>query len=261
MSCYISQRDLTLTLSIDLQGARISYADGECLRPHSFKIFHPDSGQCLFLAAEDNGDLLKWFSDITKNSKEVISENSSTTNGPFVSYFEFCTDTKSSVTVTQPLSERAAGFSNASHNAASGQLDGKSQHKGVLMKASHTGKWKKRCCTVDDGVLHISRSYGDKVPIITLPLESCSLELLSHSSSTQFSCQFKLKPFKSEKTHTFAALTEAELYGWISALRRASFKKRIPSEIAEDSVSHKNMVSHLFNFIFVVFLFPSFHLS
>lgn len=38
ISCFISQRDLTLTLSIHLRGSRISEALMECKREHTFKV-------------------------------------------------------------------------------------------------------------------------------------------------------------------------------------------------------------------------------
>ena len=232
LSCYISQRDLTLTLSIDLHGSRISYANGECHRPHSFKIFHPDSGQCLFLAAEDNSDLNKWFSEITKDGREMIPDDSMD-SGPFMSVYEL---PKVSAVRKQSTS---SGTPDVAPLAASKQP----LYKGVLMKATHTGKWKKRCCQVEDGVLHVSRSFMDKVPIITLPLESCSLELLSVSSNVQYSCQFKLKPSKSDKTHTFATTNESDLYGWIGAIRKASCEQPISLDKRDDGKGNGNSVS------------------
>ncbi len=38
LSCFISQRDLTLTLSIHLRGSRIAEALMECKREHTFKV-------------------------------------------------------------------------------------------------------------------------------------------------------------------------------------------------------------------------------
>ena len=246
MSCYISQRDLTLTLSIDLHGSRISYADAECLRPHSFKIFHPDSGQSLFLAAEDNNEFVRWFSEVTKKGREVISDDCSTNTGPFASFFELPMKVEHVTIEKQSISEDDSSVSETSSMASLVPLStDRPHHRGVLMKASHTGKWKKRCCLVDDGILHISRSFNDKVPIITLPLQSCSLELLSVSSNSQYSCQFKLKSYKSEKSHTFAALNEPEMYSWIGAIRKASCEKAIVSERSEDDNGHGNLVSFI----------------
>jgi len=231
LSCYISQRDLILTLSIDLHGSRISYANGECHRPHSFKIFHPDTGQCLFLAAEDNTDLTKWFSEITKSGREMIRDDSMNST-PFVSVYELPVATSDKVSEVRKHST-SSGISDTASLATSHEKQ--PFYKGVLMKATHTGKWKKRCCQVEDGVLHVSRSFMDKVPIITLPLESCSLELLSVASNVQYSCQFKLKPSKSDKTHTFATTNETDLYGWIGAIRKASCEQPAPLDKCDDS--------------------------
>ena len=48
ISCYISQRDLTLTLSIHLRGSRIAEAYLECKREHSFKVGVALMHGCVF---------------------------------------------------------------------------------------------------------------------------------------------------------------------------------------------------------------------
>ncbi len=231
LSCYIGEHDGTLTLSIDLHGSKISHADGECLRMNSLKVLHSDSGQCIYLAAEKSTDFVKWFSEITKNGREVLSDNSSLVSGPFVSVYELPSDEKCKYTSHTSKGESPS----IKHSSA------KLLHSGVLMKGSHTGKWKKRCCSVGENVLHISKSFSDKVPIITLPLESCSLELLSISSSNKYSCQFKLKPYKSDKTHTFACESESDLYVWIDAIRKASCAKLLGSNTVEEDSSYGNV--------------------
>lgn len=227
LSCCISQRDPTLALSIQLPGSRISYADAECGRPHSFKISHPESGQCLFLVAEDSEEFFKWFSDVTRGGRQLVSDDSSTNPSPTVSHYSIPMDVGDmKLSCRSLLSEDDTSSISETSSMASFQSNyDRLQHSGILLKASHTGKWKQRHCVVKDGFLHIHRSSTDKVPIVSLSLHSCSLELISITQSCQYPCQFKLNPSKSGKCHTFAALTESDMYSWISALRKASCEK------------------------------------
>lgn len=247
LSCYISQRDLTLTLSIQLQGSRVSYAETECFRPHSFKVLHPESGQCLFLAAEDNEEFFKWFSEVTRGGKQVVADESS---GTFISFYEIPTDSRDIQFAHRSiLSEDDSGSISESSSTTSFQpnCDGL-QHSGILLKASHTGKWKQRYCLVKDGCLHIYRSSAEKVPIISLSLNSCSLELISISQSCQYPCQFKLNPARSVKCHTFAALTESDMYGWISALRKASFDISTLGKSGDEGTPGNSVCSYVVKF-------------
>ena len=238
LSCYISQHDLTLTLSMQLQGSRISSCETECHRPYSFKMSHPESGQCLFVAAEDSANFVKWFSEVSKGGRQIVSDSDM--------FYEIPTDVSDmKLAPTRIVSEddNSSSFSGSSNTIASLQsnLDGV-QQSGILMKASHTGKWKQRYCLVKDGFLYIQHSSSDAVPIVSLPLYSCSLELISIAQSCQFPCQFKLNPAKSGKCHTFAALTESDMYSWISALRKASCEKVESSKRSGDEGTAGNTV-------------------
>ena len=219
ISCYISQRDLTLTLSIQLQGARVSDSELECQRKHSFKILHVDSGQCLYFAADNNDEFLQWFSEITKKGHQVSADDHF---GP------------SYVIPSDP--ELLKRLSVVSEGGSSNVSDGSSTslpqpctnssntvfYRGMLLKSSHTGKWKQRYCVATDGCMSIFHSSTEKLPITSIPLHGISLELISTSRNSRNEFQFKLNPIGAGKCHTFAAPSETEMYAWISGLRDAS---------------------------------------
>ena len=227
MSCCSSQRDPTVALSIKLQGSRISHAEIECGRPHSFMILHPDSGQCLFLVAEDHEEFLKWFSEATKCGKHVVTDNSSEKSTSSSLFYAIPTDVSDMKLSYRNLvsEDDSSNISETSSTASFKTNFDQLQHGGFLLKASHSGKWKQRFCLVKDGFFHIQRSSTDKVPIVSLSLHSCSLELICVTQSSQYPCQFRLNPSKSGKCHILAALTEADMYCWLSALRKTTSEK------------------------------------
>lgn len=223
ISCYISQRDLTLTLSIQLQGSKVAESEIECQRKHSFKILHVESGQCLFFAADSHEDFFRWFSEITKNGHHVISDDSSSAFGPFLSYYSIPKDSNElSFKRLSVVSE--GGSSNVSDSSGTivPHSTGNSVfYRGQLLKASHTGKWKQRYCVVSDGFMSMFHSSLEKSPITSIPLQGISLELTTtHDSKNEY--QFKINPSGAAKCYMFAAPNETEMYAWISALRDAS---------------------------------------
>lgn len=222
IACYISQRDLTLALSIQLQGSRVAESELECQRKHSFKVLHVESGQCLYFAADSHEDFFRWFSEITKYGHQVVSDDSDTTFGPFVHFYFIPKDVGG--LHFKRLSVVSEGGSSNFSEGSTGALAKSSTifYRGELLKASHTGKWKQRYCVVNGVFLSVFHSSKEVSPIISIPLHGVSLELISTSLSSKHEYQFKLNPGSDGKSHTFAALSETEMYAWVSALRDAS---------------------------------------
>ena len=208
-------------------------AELECQRRYSFKVFHVESGQCLYFAADDHSEFFRWFSQITQGGEQVVSDDST---GPFLTYYVVAKDGFTQSRRLSILSE--GGSSNVSEGSTTtlpvrppGNLNG-ALYRGELMKSSHTGKWKRRYCIVKDGYLNVYRSSTDKSPVTSITLHGCSLELVSTLRGSQNEFQFKLNPTDAGKCHTFAAPSETEMYTWVSALRDASYCK--PSSVVED---------------------------
>ena len=234
-SCYISQQNLTLALSIQLRGSRISEAAYECRREYSFKVWHMESGQCLYFAADDNSEYLSWFNQVTKGAECFIPDD---TAGPSsVPYYSFAKDAAVSGSQPSPgqLSSQSSNLSlttapedgdNVSvssgatgHSSAS--LGSSIHHKGDLKKLSHSGKWKDRYCIIRDYTLYVYHSPADKTPLSSPPLQSCSVQQLS-GETHNYTFQVLTA---SGKTHTFAAPSDHEMFTWITAIRDCSYGK------------------------------------
>ena len=227
IACYISQRDLTLTLSIQLQGSKVAESEIDSQRKHSFKILHVESGQCLYFAADNHEEFFRWFSEITKYGHHVVSDDVNSTFGPFLSYYAIPKD--SSEGQFRRLSiVSEGGSSNISESSTTTAIQphfpsgGSIFYRGQLLKASHTGRWKQRYCVVNNGYMSIFHSSVEKSPITSISLQGISLELITTSHSSKNEYQFKINPAGNAKCHTFAAPSETEMYAWISALRDAS---------------------------------------
>lgn len=221
IACCISQRDLTLALSIQLQGSRVAESDLECQRKHSFKVLHVESGQCLYFAADNQEDFFQWFSEITKYGHQVLSEDSDTFGS--LRHFYFIPKDADGVHFKRLSVVSEGGSSNFSEGSTNALSDATLVfYRGELLKASHTGKWKQRYCVVNGGFLNLFRSSKENSPIVSITLRGISLELISTSQSSKNEYQFKLNPSNDGKSHTFAAPSETEMYAWISALRDAS---------------------------------------
>ncbi len=244
ISCYISQRDLTLTLSIQLPGSRVAEAEIECHRKHSFKVLHVESGQCLYFAAEDHEEFFRWFSEVTKFGEQIVSDDSTTVVGPFTTYYAIPKDCH--VIHHNRLSVVSeGGSSNVSESSVvnTEQPSTSTFYRGELRKASHTGKWKKRYCVVQDGHLNIYHNSEEKSSITSISLSGCSLELVGAAQTSQYKYLFKLNPIESGKSHTFAAPSETELYAWVSALRDTICERSQSSTEEKNSVPQSpNMV-------------------
>ena len=217
--CYISQRDLTLTLSIELLGSRVAEAELDCQRKHSFKVLHVESGQCLYFAADSHQEFYQWFSEITKKGRQMVSDDSF---GPFFAIPNDQELLKRLSVVSEGGSSNYSDTSSTSVPQSSSSPSNAVLYRGMLMKSSHTGKWKQRYCIVNDGSMSIFRSSADRLPITSIPLCGISLELVSTSRHSQNEYQFRLNPTGDGKCHTFSAPNETEMYAWVSALRDAS---------------------------------------
>lgn len=237
-SCYISQQNLTLALSIQLRGSRISEAAHECRREYSFKVWHMESGQCLYFAADNNSEYLSWFGQVTKRAECFIPDD---TAGPLsVPYYSFPKDAavsgshpspgqlssqSSTVSLTTALEDGdnvSVSSSATGHSSAS--LGSSIHHKGDLKKWSHSGKWKDRYCVIRDCTLYVYHSSADKTPLSSPSLQGCSVQQLNATPSETNNYTFQVLT-ASGKTHTFAAPSDHEMFAWITAIRDCSYGK------------------------------------
>lgn len=214
--CYISQRDLTLTLSIQLKGSRVAEAEMECRRKYSFKVLHVESGQCLYFAADSHEEFLQWFSEITKKGHQVFSDDL------FGSSYAIPGDREELKRLSVVSEGGSSNVSDSSSTSFPQTSYNTVFYRGVLMKSSHTGRWKQRYCVATDGCMIVYHSSAEKVPITSIPLRGVSLELISTPRNSSNEYQFKLNSTGAGKCHTFSAPSETEMYAWVSALRDVS---------------------------------------
>lgn len=238
ISCYISRRDFTLALSIPLKGSRITESALECKREHSFKVWHIESGQCLFFAAENGNELQKWLSHVTHGAEHTIPDNVSvgSNSGPFVGFFYIpddkqVADHSNSTSRLNAVSVGGEGIGDQPAIMVQSPSPKSVFYRGELKKQAHTGKWKNRYCIIRDGSLHIYHTSSEKSPITSISLRGCSLELISVPANSEHLYLFKLNPESSQKSHTFAAPNETEMYAWVSALRDSSIERPAPPEL------------------------------
>lgn len=241
VNCYINQTDLTLTMSVTLPGSQISEATSrESGRSHCFKVWHMETGQCIFFAAENEREFAQWFTVMTQNADQLPTPQQA---GAKVVFFvvpglilkvkSFHIRQRSNSLPASPLDD-GPGLdtgSTASINNGSSDNTITTFYRGHLKKASSSGKWKERYCVVKDGQLSLYHNQGDKAAITSIDLAGCSIELVSVPRSSAYKLVFKVKLSGSDKTHTFAAPSETEMYAWISALRDSSCESRSQTEL------------------------------
>ncbi len=245
INCFINQTDLTLTMSVILPGSQISEASAaESSRLHCFKVWHMETGQCIFFAADNEREFTQWFTVVTQNADQLPTPQQAGAKvvffvmpGSILKVKSFHVRQRSNSLPASPLDEgpgRDTG-STASINTGQGSSDTpvSTFYRGHLKKASnsHSGKWKERYCVVKDGQLSLYHNQGDKSAITSLDLAGCSIELVSVPRSSAYKLVFKLNLLNSDKTHMFAAPSETEMYAWISALRDSSCESRSQSEL------------------------------
>lgn len=239
INCYINQRDLTLTMSVSLPGSQIAHASSECARPHSFKVWHMETGQCIYFLADDVIEFQKWFTQITTNAEKIETPPQQPGFPGKAVYFVLpggegailkapMMRTRSNSLPVSPA-DLGDNVSVGSSNTGQGSNDTATPlsafYRGQLKKASHTGKWKDRYCVVKDGHLSVFHTPSEKSPIISIELFGCSIELVNIPPQNAQRFVFKLKLDSVEKMHTFAAPSETEMYAWVSALRDSSYEK------------------------------------
>lgn len=239
IACYISQRDLTLTLSILLRGSRISEASHECRRENSFMVWHMESGQCLFFAADDVQEFSKWFREVTRGAEQIIVEDPFT-HIPVPCYF-FPKDAATSHSQDSSRSSVVSAGASDDNVSISSSNTGRSSssqalifHQGELKKQSQGGKWKDRYCFIKDCILFVYSSSTDKTPITAATLQGCSVELVDMPPDEVQRYAFRIVP-TSGKSHTFAATSEQEMFTWVSALKDCSHARPPTEEAQQES--------------------------
>ena len=253
ISCFISQKDQTLTLSIQLRGSRVAEASYECRREHAFKVWHLESGQCLYFAADDGDEYKKWLREITKGAEYIVSSDDLPTPLP-TPFFYFPKETSATPTGDQAspslVSSRSSNISEGDNVSVGSSTTGRSSasqgsihHKGDLKKLSQSGKWKDRYCLIKECTLHIYHNSSEKTPLTALPLQSCSIELLNMPHEQALQYVFRVIPV-SGKSQSFAASSEQDMYSWITAVRDCSHIKPTDEQHRPLSSSLKDLPKH-----------------
>lgn len=225
ISCYISKNDLTLTLSIQLRGSRVADAIHECRRDFSFKIWHLESGQCLFFAADDSIEYGSWFKEVTKGAEYVVPLDAGISNSPLSAPFYHYTKDVSDSSPSQRSSRSSIASlpeidSAAFDNAASSNSGSAIVQRGNLKKLSQN-KWKDRYCLIKDGMLHIYNTSTEKSLLSSVPLQGCRVELVNVPNEEVHCFTFRVA-VSSGKSHMFSASSEQEMYAWAITLQDSS---------------------------------------
>lgn len=225
ISCYISKNDLTLTLSIQLRGSRVAEAIQECRRDYSFKIWHLESGQCLFFAADDNIEYGSWFKEVTKGAEYVVPLDAGISNSPLSApFYHFAKDVSDSSPSQRSSRSSIASLpeiDNASlENATTSNSGSAILQRGNLKKLSQN-KWKDRYCLIRDGMLHIYNTSTEKSLLSSVPLQGCRVELVNVPNEEVHRFTFRVAA-SSGKSHMFSASSEQEMYTWAITLQDCS---------------------------------------
>ena len=246
VSCYISRSDLSLTLSIQLKGSRVAEAKFECRREFSFKVWHLESGQCLFFAADDAIEFNSWFKEITKGAEYIVPLDAGVSNSPLSAPFYHFTKEEA---YTSP-SQRSSRSSNASlpenDNVSIDSETPSSSSSGIYRKGNlkklSQNKWKDRYCRIKDSSLEVFATSSEKAPLTTIPLVGCRVELVSVPNEDVHLNIFRIFT-TSGKTHMFSAPSEQEMYHWALAIQDGHQVGNMPNaESMEEESSHATMV-------------------
>ena len=239
IGCYISQQDHTLTLSIQLEGSRIAKASYECRREHTFKVWHVESGQCLYFAADSRNEFEKWLKEITKGAELIIPEGAPSHFA--VAFYYHHKDTASGDNPSP--SQASSRSSNMSltpspedgdvslSSGATGESQDSIYQRGDLKKLSQSGKWKDRYCLVKDSTLYVYHSSSEKTPVTAITLTGCSVELLNTTAEETQRYSFQIVS-ASGKVHTLATTSELELSAWVSKLQDCCRSKHIREDLS-----------------------------
>lgn len=237
ISCYISKDDLTLTLSIQLKGSRIADALHDSKREFSFKIWHLESGQCLFFAAEDGIEYSSWFKEVTRGAEYVVPLDTGISNSPMSApFYHYARDTQES-----SPSQRSSRSSIASlpdidmDNVVTNSFGGTVVHRGNLKKFSQN-KWKDRYCLIKDATLQVFATSTEKTLLSSIPLCGSRVELVNVPNEEVHRFTFRVSP-SNGKAHMFSAPSEQEMYTWAIALQESCNSSSGSKEYEDSSVS------------------------
>ena len=239
ISCYISKDDLTLTLSIQLKGSRIADALHDCNREFSFKIWHLESGQCLFFAADDGIEYSSWFTVVTRGAEYVVPLDTGISNSPMSTpFYHYAKDTQES-----SPSQRSSRSSMASlpdidmDSVITNSSDATVIHRGNLKKLSQN-KWKDRYCLIKDSTLHVFTTSTEKTLLSSIPLCESRVELVNVPNEEVHQYTFRVSP-SNGKAHMFSAPSEQEMYTWAITLQESCH----PSVSRENEISTVSVIS------------------
>ena len=226
ISCFISKGDLSLTLSIQLKGSRVADAIRECRRDFSFKIWHLESGQCLFFSADDSIEYNSWFKEITKGAEYVVPLDAGISNSPLSAPFYHHPKDVTDSSASQ-RSSRSSIASLPEIDAVSAEIDpansgGTVYQKGNLKKLTQN-KWKDRYCVIKEAMLHIYTTASEKSLLSSVPLSGCKVELVNVPNEEIHHFTFRVSA-SSGKAHMFSAVSEQEMYTWAIALQDCSHR-------------------------------------
>lgn len=242
IGCYISQQDHTLTLSIQLEGSRIAKASYECRREHTFKVWHVESGQCLYFAADSRNEFEKWLQEITKGAELIVPEGAPSHFA--VAFYYHHKDTASGDTPSPsqassrlsnlsltPSPEDGGDISMSSGPTGESQSQYSTYQRGNLKKLSQSGKWKDRYCLVKDSTLYVYHSSSETSPMTAITLVGCSVELLNTTADETQEYSFQIVS-ASGKVHTLATSSELELSAWVSKLQDCCRSKHTHEDLS-----------------------------
>ena len=250
ISCYISKSDLTLTLSIQLKGSRVMEAVAECKRDFSFKIWHLESGQCLFFAADDGTEFANWFKEITKGAEYVVpldaGISTSPLSAPFYHYTRETADSSPSQRSSRSSIASLPEFDSASFDSIpSGSSSGGTVHHKGNLKKYVQNKWKDRYCLIKDSTLHIYTTSSEKSFLASVSLPGSRVELVNVPHEEVHRFTFRIST-PSGKTHMFSASSEQEMYTWAMALQDCTHST---TEAKDD-----NSVSYMYMYMYNVYV-------
>ncbi|CAI7991521.1 hypothetical protein GBAR_LOCUS766 [Geodia barretti] len=234
ISCYISRSDLALTLSIQLKGSRVADAAHDCRRQNSFKIWHLESGQCLFFAADDAIEYGSWFKEVTKGAEYVVPLDAGISNSPLAApFYHFTKDSPSDSSPSQRSSRSSiASLPELDLDTAPVNSGGTVVYKGNLKKLTQN-KWKDRHCVVKDSVLQVFATSSEKTLLTTMPLAGAGVELVSVPNEEVHHFTFRIC-IPSGKAHMFCAVSEQEMYAWATTLQDVAYQS---SDVKEDPMA------------------------
>ena len=232
ISCYVSKNDLVLTLSIQLKGSRVAGAANDCRRQYSFKIWHLESGQCLFFAADDAIEYGSWFKEVTKDAEYVVPLDAGISNSPLAApLYHYTKDSPADSTHSQRSSRSSiASLPELDLDTSSVNPGGTVVYKGNLKKLTQN-KWKDRYCVIKDSGLQVYATSSEKTLLNSVPISGAGVELVNVPNEEVHHFTFRVC-IPSGKSHMFCAVSEQEMYAWATTLQDVAHQSRDMKEDA-----------------------------